>query len=375
MDNTFITPSIVAREALPILVNNTVMGALVHTDYSNEFQKVGDTVTVTKPASFTAVEFDGDLTGEYQNITESSVAVKLDKLATVDVVVTAKQLTLDIASFNEQVTKPAIEALIQKIDNDLTGLYINVPYFYGAAGTTPDALTDISGVRGVLNNNKVPMKMRNLVIDTEADVEFTALDIFARVDATGSTAGLLEASLGKKLGLAMFMDQNIRTHTAGGITALEDVTITTGAALATSIVLTSGAGTSTAKLLAGDVFTLDGNQYVVTADTAAAADGVVTVAIYPEIPVAFGDMGAVTVAFQATHVASMAFHKNAFALVSRPLEMPMGGASAYVTSIGNGVNVRVVMSYDQDLKTNKISFDILYGVKTLYPELAARLLG
>ena len=71
----------------------------------------------------------------------------------------------------------------------------------------------------------------------------------------------------------------------------------------------------------------------------------------------------------------MAFHKNAFALVSRPLEQPMGGASSYVTSIGNGINVRVVMGYNQDKKVNKISFDILYGVKTLYPELAARLLG
>jgi len=375
MANTLITSTKVAREALAILRNNTVMGALVHTDYSNEFQKVGDSINVRKPASFTAVEFDGDLTGEYQNITEGSVAVTLDKIADVSVEVTAKQLTLDIESFNEQVTKPAIEALVQKIDNDLTGLYIDVPYFYGAAGTTPNELKDISGVRGVLNDNKVPMQNRRLVIDTEADVEFTALDIFARVDATGSTAGLLDASLGKKLGMDMYMDQNIRTHTAGGYAALTDVTITTGAAAAISIVLTSAAGTSTAKLEKGDIFRLDGEQYVVTAQTAAAVSGVVTVAIYPALPKAYGDMGTVTVTFNATHVASLAFHKNAFALVSRPLEQPMGGADAYVTSIGNGVNVRVVMSYDQDTKTNRISFDVLYGVKTLYPELAARLLG
>ena len=375
MPNTLLTSSMIAKEALPILANNTVMGALVHTNYSNEFMKVGDTITVRKPASFTAIEFDGDVTGEYQDITEGSVDVKLDKLATVDVEVTSKQLTLDIVDFNEQVTRPAMEALMQKIDNDLTGLYIDIPYFYGAGGTTPNELADISGVRGVLNTNKVPMQNRNLVIDTEADVAFTALDIFARVDATGSTAGLLEASLGKKLGMSMFMDQNIRTHAVGAYSALADITITTGAAGATSIVLTSAAGASTAILNKGDVFKLDGNFYVVTAATAAAISGVVTVAIYPALPVAYGDMTAATVVFQIAHVASMAFHKNAFALVSRPLETPMGGADAYVTSIGNGVNVRVVMSYDQDTKTNKISFDVLYGVKTLYKELAARLLG
>ena len=375
MSNTLLTPSIIAREALPILRNNTVMGALVHTDYSTEFQKVGDTITVRKPASFVATEFDGDLTGEYQNVNEGSVDVKLDKLATVDVEITSSQLTLDVENFNEQVTVPAMEAIIQKIDHDLTGLYVDVPYYFGAAGTTPDELADIAGVRGILNTNKVPVKDRNLVIDTEADTAFTALDIFARADATGSTAGLLEASLGRKLGLAMYMDQNIRTHTAGAYTALTDVTVTSGAKDATSIELTSAAGTSTDKLNKGDILKVDGHQYVVTAQTDSASSGVVTAAIYPALHAAFGDMGAVTVAFQISHVTSLAFHKNAFALVSRPLEQPMGGASSYVTNIGNGINLRVVMSYDQNTKTNLISFDVLYGIKTLYPELAGRLLG
>lgn len=375
MSNTLLTSSMIAREALPILRNNTVMGALVHTDYSNEFKQVGETVTVRKPAAFTAIDFDGDVSDDYQDITEGSVDVKLDKLATVDVVVTSKQMTLDIQDFNEQVTIPAMEALVQKMDVELAGLYIDIPYYYGAAGTTPNKLKDIAQVRKVLNGNKAPIKNRNLVIDTEADAEFTALDIFARVDATGSTAGLLEASLGKKLGLSMFMDQNIATHTAGAYASLDDVTVTTGAADATSIVLTSAAGTSTAKLEKGDIFKVDGHQYVVTAQTAAASSGVVTVAIYPALHAAYGDMGAVTVAFQTSHVASLAFNKNAFALVSRPLELPLGGADAYVTSIGNGINMRVVMGFDQDTKSNKITFDILYGIKTLYPELAARLLG
>ena len=42
MANTFLTPDIIAKEALMVLENNLVMAGLVHRDYSPEFAKVGD---------------------------------------------------------------------------------------------------------------------------------------------------------------------------------------------------------------------------------------------------------------------------------------------------------------------------------------------
>ena len=58
MANTFLTSKEIARQALPILENNLVMGGLVYRDYSNTFAQKGDTIQVRKPAAFTAVEFD-----------------------------------------------------------------------------------------------------------------------------------------------------------------------------------------------------------------------------------------------------------------------------------------------------------------------------
>jgi len=380
MANTFLTANLIAREALPILANNTVMPQLVHTDYSNDYKKAGDTIQVRKPAVFTAVEFDGDLTGEYQNITETNVLVQLNKIADVSVEVTSKELTLNVEDFNAQVVEPAMVALAQKIDSDLTDLYVDIPYFYGASGTTPDELADIAGVRKVLMNNKCPNdNNKRLVVDEEAEAKFLALDSLVNVDKSGTTDALREASLGRVYKMGLYMDQNIKTHTAGAYSALADVTITAGAAGATTIELTSAAGASTAKLLKGDIFTLDGNQYVVTADTAAAVAGVVSVGVYPAIPVAFGDMTSDAVTFAdvtaKAHTANLAFHKNAFALVSRPQMSPMGGADSYSTMADGTINVRATMDYDMNKKQNIVSFDVLYGVKTLYPELAARLLG
>ena len=77
-----------------------------------------------------------------------------------------------------------------------------------------------------------------------------------------------------------------------------------------------------------------------------------------------------TTAETAGYTPSIAFHKNAFALVTRQLEMPLGAPKAYSTSY-DGFGLRVVQGYDQKTKTDTVSIDMLCGVKTLSPELAA----
>ena len=41
----------------------------------------------------------------------------------------------------------------------------------------------------------------------------------------------------------------------------------------------------------------------------------------------------------------------------------------------NGISLRVVRGYDMVHKREMLSMDVLYGFKTLYPELAVRALG
>ena len=49
-------------------------------------------------------------------------------------------------------------------------------------------------------------------------------------------------------------------------------------------------------------------------------------------------------------------------------------AEFYVTSY-NGLSLRVTRGYDQQYKRSVYSMDVLYGFKTIYPELAAVILG
>lgn len=89
MSNKFLTPQIVANEALMVLENNLVAADLVHKDYSKEFAHVGDTITIRKPAKFSAKNFVGETVD--QNVNEGSVKVTLDHFRDVTVPVTSKK--------------------------------------------------------------------------------------------------------------------------------------------------------------------------------------------------------------------------------------------------------------------------------------------
>ncbi|MCK9471783.1 MAG: P22 coat protein [Bacilli bacterium] len=368
MSNTFLTVNEIAKESLMRLQNNLVMGGLVYTDFSDEFSNKGDTVNVRKPATFVAKDFTNAT--ETQGINEGAVPVKLDKIADVTVEVTSKQLGLNVQDFGSQVIDGAMQALAQKIDADLLSLYKDIPHASGTAGQTPKALADIANAGKVLNNNKVPFGNRRLVLDPEAQASLVVLDAIAGADKSGSTQALRDANIGRVLGLDSYLDQNVYTHTKGtldaGATGTVDVS-TDG----TKVTVASGGNKGTVKK--GDIvkFADVTGTYVVTSDAEMDATGAGTFNVYPALK---EDITTKKITVTGSHVANLGFHRNAFALVNRPQALPMGGAEGYVANY-NGLSIRVTMGYNMSSKVNTISFDILYGVKTLDPDLAVRMLG
>ncbi|MBP2629884.1 MAG: hypothetical protein H6Q70_512 [Firmicutes bacterium] len=370
MANTLLTPSIIARESLMALENNMVFGGLVYHNYSAEFANVGDTITIRKPATFKTDEFDGEI--ELQDAKETGVPIVMNKLFDVSFPISLKDLNLNIVNFSEQFVQPAMMSIAQTVDASIAALYADVPYYFGAAGTTPGTVAAITGVRKIMNDNKVPLVGRNLVVNTDAEAALLELDAFNRVDASGTDAALVEASLGRKFGFDTYMDQNIKTHSNGGFTATPAVTISTEvSAGANTAVLTATALTGTIKK--GTIFKVAGDTqpYVITADVTAAANSA-TVSFYPAAEKTMTATAVVTIV--SDHAANIAFHKNAFAMVSRQLTKPMGNTeSSYVNY--NGLGLRVTIGYDIKSKTDIVSIDMLCGFKTIQPELAARLIG
>ncbi|MCB0967919.1 MAG: hypothetical protein KDB37_13880, partial [Ilumatobacter sp.] len=347
MSNTLLTPSVIAREALMTLYSQTVMLPLVHRDFDADFAKVGDTVTVRKPATFTANEFTGAIA--VQDATESSVAVQMNHHLDVSFAVTSKELTLSISDFRTQLLDPAMEAIAQKVDQLLLSLYVDVYNNVGTAGTTPDGVDDITGVGRVLDINKVPLGMRSLAIDAFAKDKFLQIPSFFEADKVGDDGSALRnASLGRKFGLDTLLANNIAAHDNGTIAHTGTFAVNGAVAEGATTMAVDGSTTLTGTWSAGSLFTVAGvdGTFVVTADADAAANAIGAVSFAPAAPAGgFADDAVVTRI--ASHTPNLGFHKTALAFVTRPLELPMGvgAGQAEIVNYG-GLGLRVVADYD-----------------------------
>lgn len=360
MGNTVLTPQIIANEALMVLESNLTMANLVHRDYSKEFVHVGDTITVRKPAKFVAKNFIGET--EEQEISEGSVPVKMDRYRDVTIPVTSKEMTLDIKDFSEQVVKPALTSIAQAVDTDLLTVGIEKAGSKVAVSNTP-TIVDIANVAKALDNKKAPRdNLRNLVLAVDTLYKYNTLDNFAKVCYKGDSEALKEAEIGKVYTMNTFMSQNApqnNSATAGTATAYK-VTCTKGD---TKFTVSNGTA-ATGTIKKGDKLIVNGYLFECAEDVTLAS-GAGTLKVTEKIPFAITSASDAVIINKAH---SLGFHRNGLALVTRQLELPQGAAKSAVAS-ANGLAVRVVFDYDSKTKTDKISFDIIYGIKELDSDL------
>lgn len=354
MGNTFLTPQIVANEALLVLQSNLVMANLVHRDYSEEFVKVGDTITVRKPAKFVAKNFTGQTST--QDITEGSVTVKMDRFRDITVNVGSKEMTLNIKNFSEQVISPAMKAIAEQIDADLLAVGISKAGKKATVSGTP-VISDIAGVGKALDQAKAPRSDRRLVLPPTTLYKYNTLDNFAKQCYKGDSQALKDAEIGKVYTCETFMSQNCpenQNDTAGTATAYK----VTGTKDAMKFTVSEGKA-ATATIKKGDQLIVDGYLYTVTEDVTLAS-GAGTIKVDQNLPETISAADA----FIVNKAHALGFHRNGLALVTRNLELPMGNKNAYIAS-ADGLGVRVVFDYDSDHKQDKISFDLIYGITEL----------
>lgn len=371
MANTIVTLQEIARQALPMLSENLVFPGLIHRDFSADMHAMGDTVKVRKPVIYEAGEFSEDKGVTYQDIVEDCVDVTLDHIATVDARASAIEAAVSVEDLNRLFVRPAALAIAEKINRDGLMLYKDVFGCVGEAGVTPGTLEVLSQTRKAMNMAKAPVAGRCAVWDVEADAAFSSLDALVNAEKAGGNQALREGAIGRVYGIDNYMSQGVQSHKTG-ITAFAAVKLAAKADKGAEVISISGT-TITGKLVKGDIMVIGGKNYVVTEDTAAASGNAISgVKVYPAMEeAAFGT----EVKLVGDHVANLAFHPMAFAYVTRPLANPDGqGVESYVTNFG-GLSLRVTRGYDQQYKRSIYSMDVLYGFKTVYPELAVRVLG
>ncbi len=332
------------------------MAGLVHRDYSKEFVKVGDTITIRKPAKFVAKNFTG--TTSTQDITDGSVTVKMDRFRDVTFEMSSRDQSLAIDEYSNRYIQPAMRAIAQAIDADCLAVGVQEAGKAAAISSTP-ALSDIAGVGKALDQSNAPKDNRHLVMPAEIQYKFNTLDNFAKQCYAGDSKALRDSEVGKVYSCETFSSENCpqsSAPTAGTATAYKVV----GTKGATEFTVSAGAP-ATGTIKKGDQLIVNGYLYTCTEDLTLAS-GAGTLKVDQNIPETISTAVSAKIISKAH---ALGFHRNGIALVTRQLDLPLGNKNAYIASTENGLGVRVVFDYNASTKSDTVSIDIIYGVAKL----------
>lgn len=379
-----------------ILHNNLAFVKNVNRQYDDEYQttgqKDGASIKIRLPNRYTV---STGKTLNVQDTVEESVTLTRATQKHVDMNFSTAELTTDLQDFSKRILAPACAKLASQLDYDALGMTFDVYNLVGTAGTTPATAQVWLDAMAKLDNFATPRDQNRTAVMNPKAMARTVDGLKGLFQDEDAVADQYRNGVMKRaLGLKWAMDQNVRSL-ALGTQFTSPIIANTAVTGATTLDL-SGTGTWQAKV--GDVFTVSSvnavnpetgqdtgelAQFVVT--TAINGTTTITVAVSPAI-ITTGAKATVTrvptandvVTFMApassTSPHNLVFHENAFAFATIDLEMPKGVHFA-AREVKDGISLRVVRQYDINNDNIPCRLDVLYGFKTIRPELACRVIG
>lgn len=365
-------PIFYAQEGLIQLEKALGMASRVHRGYDKAPQQKGATISIRSPGNFTAQ----DAPSTAQDIDAGEVQIRLSNWKEVKFALSDRELAAAGEVIIAEHVRPAAVALADAIDQSLCALYAHVPWHHDVAATA--GVADIISVRRAMFDNKVPLRdpaMLHWMLDGDMEADLLGQSAFTQWQGSGAVGAEAQVSgvLGQRFGFNFFANQNVQTHVAGTLSDPAPLLQGAHAKGATSVTLDAAALTGT--LRKGDTFVITGHEqrYAVTAD-ATASGNAITVSVTPALVQAYTDNAPVAIALDH-HAASLAFHRNAFALAMAPLSElgnQLGARIATVTDPVTGLALRSRLFYDGNNSKVFVALDALWGVTTLDGNMAVR---
>ena len=395
--NSLLSPTIITREALRILHANLNFISNINRQYDKQYAnasaspsgKIGPSLTIRMPNQYT-VRSGAVLA--VQDTVETSQVLTMGTQKGVDLLFDSQALTLTIDEYSKRYLQPAISVLATAIENDALSMIKDV---YNAVDDNANALTykDVASGRKVLNQYLAPAMDRCAIMHSDHVVSF--LDaIKGNFNPQESVSKpYLTGKIGRVNGLDTYENTVLNKFQTGTAASTTSYTATLTAASA-SVSIT---GTTT-TFLKGDIVTFAGvnavdpetkadrgflQKFVITADSGAS---LTTISVSPT-PVLTGPAQNVTSlgsspavvkiggSTSALYAQSLFFHPEAFAFVTADLiDVSKFGAWGS-RQVMDGISMRIAQQYDITNDQVPCRIDVLYGYKTLRPQLACRVIA
>lgn len=394
MSNTLLTPDDITRESLRILHQKLNFIGNVNLDYDDRYAKsgakIGDSLRIRLPTQYTVT--DG-ATMDQQDSEQQSVTMTVNNRKHVGMNFTDEELTLDMDRFSELHIQPAMAVLAANVESDvLENVYKDVYNQVDNVGSAATFAKLMEGRKKLIDNLAPPDSNLNINLNTQDNVDLVDALKGLFQDSTAIKKQYRDGMMGRTAGFNFFENTMMPNHTSGSDDGTGDY-LTNDATAQTGSSITVDTGTGTLK--AGDIVTIEDvnrvhpetkqdtgelQQFTVTED---ASSNATTIKISPEI-IASGAKQNVTNGAEddkkvtkvggasANYGISLAYHRDAFGFATADLEMPKGTDQASRRAM-DGLSLLYVRDYDIVNAKFRARIDILYGYKSLRPQLACRL--
>lgn len=398
MPNSILTPTAVTREALRILHQKSNFIGSITREYDSSFAKdgakIGDSLKIRLPNEYT-VRTGATLAA--QDTVESSVTLQVATQKGVDLNFTSTDLTLSLDDFSQRVLEPAMTRLSAAIEADAMSTMYKDVYQSVWNGGSAMTFNHVLDGRKLLQDALAPLNDRSANLNSLDQANFIKDTKSLFQDSSTVAKQYREGYVGRTAGFDFMENTMWAAHTRGAANGSYTTSTLVGVLpISETPVSTMTVATGTGAMNVGDVFTIANvfkvhpeskvstgilQQFVVTA---AYAGGAGTVSFSPAIVLAGGRQNVVIPTTSATAAitfagtastavgTSLLYQKEAFAFATADLVMPKGVDFA-AREVMDGISIRVVRQYDINNDKFPCRLDVLYGYKTLRPQLAARL--
>lgn len=238
-------PEFWSATALGALKANTVMAQLVRRDFDNVVAMEGQTVNITKRGALSVNTKSANTAVTLQTPANTTIPVVLNVHNEVSFLVEDIASAKAIEDAVNYVEDAAI-VIAESVDLALLNLYSDVTNSVGS-GATVLAVADIVAARVQLNDQKCPQRGRVLVIGSGPEGALLNETKFTSADFGGlanTAPAMVEASLGRKFGFDIFMDQQVVLQGDASPTVLRNLAFTRDAfVLVTRVLPLPPAGT------------------------------------------------------------------------------------------------------------------------------------
>ena len=208
---TLLKPTVIAAAGLGVLERELVVPRLVWVNPISDFAgALNDTVSIRVPAYATARTraLRSGAARTRDSLADRKIDVSLTTDVYKDIRITDEELTLDIVNFGQQVLNPVMSAIARSMEDAVVATIRNATY-PAAMQLTYDYSDNANGggfknlavaARRKLNDAQVPFDGRVLLVGSGIEASLLADPMLVRVNESGTSGALREASIGKLAG-------------------------------------------------------------------------------------------------------------------------------------------------------------------------------